>query len=403
MNIKLATTEQCTGCASCYNACNKQAVSMIADSEGFLHPQIDEGRCIGCGMCEKSCPVIIENGNDNEFAPHAYAVWSVLDRARSSSGGAFSAFARLVLSKGGYVFGASFDEMLHCRHIEVKSIEQLESLRGSKYVQSEIGLIYRRIKGLLRDDKYVLFCGTPCQVAGLYAFLHKDYDHLLTLDLVCHGVPSDELFHAYISKVSSRLSGQVNGFEFRRRDGWGKAPSISLSGKLIPLYGVNNLYMEAFDKNAIFRKSCYTCKFADVPRIGDCTIGDFWGIGRHGSPFKHNVDKGVSLVLTNNARGREFLEQLDEADVFVEERDLSEALIENHNILHQSVSKRNRDGIVADMLNSNVSLDEIEKKYKLVDKSLKGIIKRIGVKYHLFPILKSFYNKIIIVKSQIMK
>ena len=216
----LANKIDCTGCAACMNSCARSAIQMVADEEGFLVPIVDNDKCVECKLCEKSCPVITKTSNTNTSQPKAYAVWNEIDRCVSSSGGAFSSFARYVLKKGGAVFGAAFDTNLHCHHINVTTIEGLDALRGSKYVQSEIGDTYKEIKIVLKDDKYVLFCGTPCQVAGLKAFLRKDYEKLITLDLVCHGVPSDFVFQAYKSKISTRLAGigKVDGFEFRRRE-----------------------------------------------------------------------------------------------------------------------------------------------------------------------------------------
>lgn len=393
--IKLASRTTCTGCSACYNACGRNAISMKADEEGFFFPEIDEKLCVECGQCVKSCPILTVKPNDNEAKPKAYAVWSEADRTASSSGGAFSAFARLVIAKQGLVFGAAFDEHLQCRHISTDSIDGLGQLRGSKYVQSNIGDTFKAVRKGLQEGKYVLFCGTPCQTAGLRAYLKKDYDKLLAIDLACHGVPSQSVFDAYISKMSTRFAGKgtVDGFEFRRRDGWGFAPSISLDGKFRLLFGRDNLYMAAFDKSMTFRRSCYTCPFAKLPRVGDITLADFWGLGRHGQPFNHNVMKGVSLVLVNNGQGRNFLEQLGK-DTFVEERSLEEALIENHNILHPSKLSPQREEVIRAFL-SDMSLTDMDKKYHIVDRSIKGMVKDLATQWHLFTITKYIYNMIL--------
>ena len=245
--------------------------------------------CVGCGLCEKRCPVLSPLSFDNAITPRAFALWSVPDRTVSSSGGAFSAFARKILDNGGIVFGAAFDEKLRCHHIKVDKLEELPPLRGSKYVQSELDGVFLEVKDCLKNGQQVLFTGTPCQIAGLYAYLHKDYDNLLTLDLACHGTPSNAVFQSYLSKLRTLKKCKISSFEFRRRNGWGIAPSISDRGKLIPIFDIENLYMCAFEKAALFRQSCYICPFAKLPRVGDCSIADFWGIGRHGKPFKHNV------------------------------------------------------------------------------------------------------------------
>lgn len=393
--IKLASKEKCTGCAACYNACGRNAISMAADEEGFLFPAIDEKQCVECGMCVKACPVLSEKPNENADKPRAFAVWSNADRTVSSSGGAFSAFARLILANQGIVFGASFDEKLQCHHKAVANVEGLAQLRGSKYVQSFIGDTFKQVKEALRQDRFVLYCGTPCQIAGLKTYLRKDYDKLLLADLACHGVPSQAVFDAYISKISTRFAGRgiVDGFEFRRRDGWGKAPSVSLGGKFRSLFGKDNLYMAAFDKSMTFRRSCYSCPFAKLPRVGDVTLADFWGLGRHGKPFKHDVMKGVSLVLVNNEKGERFMSQLGDG-VFVEERTLDEALIENNNIQHASTLNPQRDNVIKAFL-AGMSLEEIDAKYHVVDRSLKGMVKDIASQWHLFTVAKYVYNLIL--------
>ena len=388
----LANKIDCTGCAACMNSCARSAIQMVADEEGFLVPIVDKDKCVECKLCEKSCPVITKTSNTNTSQPKAYAVWNNIDRRVSSSGGAFSSFARYVLKKGGAVFGAAFDSNLHCHHIKVTTIEGLDALRGSKYVQSEIGNTYKEVKNVLKNDKYVLFCGTPCQVAGLKAYLRKDYEKLITLDLACHGVPSDSVFQAYKSKISTRFAGFGNlyGFEFRRRDGWGFAPSISLDGKFRPIYDVDALFMCAFDKSALFRKCCYHCSYANSHRVGDCSLADFWGLGRYGVPFKHNVMKGVSLVLANNTKGEDLLKHLD--DTFIEERTLKEALIENHNLKSPSELNPQRDEIIKAFLDERKTLDDIDKQFNLVDHSLKGRVKKYALQWGLFDLVKRVYN-----------
>ena len=386
----LASPETCTGCTACLNACTHSAITMTADTEGFLIPHVDNNKCVECKLCEKVCPVISPLQHNGFMKPRTYAVWSEPDRRVSSSGGAFSAFARYILSKGGVVFGAAFDKGLHCKHIEIQDMDGLTTLRGSKYVQSEIGSTFVQVRNYLRADRKVLFCGTPCQVARLKNFLRKPYPNLLTLDLICHGVPSDAVFQGYLKKISSRFAADVEGYEFRNRDGWGKAPSVSVCGKFRRIYGVDALYMEAFNASAIFRKCCYQCPYSSIPRVGDCTLGDFWGIGRYGKPFKHDTMKGVSLVLTNTELGESAIHQL--ADCYIEERTLEEALIENHNLKKASLPNQNRENIIKGFLDPQMTLDAIDAKYKLVDHSIKATAKNMASRLGLFSLVKRIYN-----------
>ena len=402
---RLAEHSECTGCMACYNACQKQAIDVIKDKEGFLQPQVNAESCIECGLCEKSCPVVTPLEPWEDVTPKVYAAWHEEDRRESSSGGAFSAFARKTIEEGGVVFGAAFDTDFHLRHIEVIKVEGLKALRGSKYVQSEIGDTFRSVKKYLKENRKVMFCGTPCQVAGLRGYLRKQYENLLTADLACHGVPSKAIFHSYLNKLEKRLGKaekciRIVNYEFRRRDGWGKTPSISTMSNSTPpsstirsLYGVDALYMEAFDKSALFRMSCYNCPFAKIPRVGDITLADFWGVGRHGTPFRHSTTKGVSLIMVNSEQGKKAIANLDK-QTFIEERTLEEALIENNNLRSPSTKHPRRDEIIADFLNDNITLDKIDKRYYLVDRSIKGTIKVLALRTGLFDAVKVIYDKI---------
>lgn len=391
---RLASYNDCTGCMACYNACPKQAVEISDSHDGFLYPAVNADKCVDCGACERACPVVSSLGSLGKGHPQAFAVWHKKDRCVSSSGGAFSAFARNVIEKNGGVFGAAFDGTLHLKHTEVWDVEELTALRGSKYVQSEIGGSFRKIKKYLQEGRKVFFCGTPCQVAGLQGYLGKSYDNLLTADLACHGVPSDGIFQKYLKKLKNRLGNAeilIKNYEFRRRDGWGLAPSISTTSNCRALYGVDALYMEAFDKSAIFRESCYHCPFARLPRVGDVTLADFWGIGRHGKKFKHNVMKGVSLVLVNTERGCHALSTLGD-DTFIEERTLEEALVENHNLIAPSKRHHLRDEIIEAFMDERMSLKDIDERFCLVNHGLKGKVKMWSLELGLFDKVKALYN-----------
>lgn len=392
----LANINECTGCSACLNACAKSAIKMEADNEGFLQPKIDTSLCVDCGFCEKSCPIVNKSENKNAEAPKIYALWHNEDRTKSSSGGAFSAFARKVLAEGGVVFGAAYNPFPVVMHIAVERVEDLEKLRGSKYLQSEMGDCYKKVKKNLTDGRNVLFTGTPCQVAGLKSYLRKPYDNLLLLDIACHGTPSNKVFKVYLEKLKNRLGTAENesiwNYEFRNRDGWGFAPSVTIGSSCHRLYGIDGLYMKAFDKAALFRKSCYQCPFAKIPRVGDCTIADFWGIGCYGDKFDHDVMKGVSLVLVNNDHGAEWFGQLE--GCFSEGRHLEEALHLNHNLVGPSKLHPQRDAIIEAFIDSEQSLDAIDKKFKIVPHTLKSMVSEFASRIGLYDILKKLYNKV---------
>lgn len=369
----LANIKDCSGCQACVNACPKSAISMKADSLEFLYPQIDSKKCVSCGLCEKSCP-ILHKRKDSRQEPDAYAVISKKDRDLSSSGGAFSAFARYVLARNGVVFGASIDDNLQVKHVFIESVDDLQSLRGSKYVQSFIGDSYKRVKSFLKANRMVLFSGTPCQVAGLYSYLGNNHyeNQLITLDLVCHGVPSQSFFDAYIAKLQREYcSGdRIEGFRFRKLDAWDYRPAYKKTNE--NKWTVTRLekdsFMKAFFKGLSYRESCYNCKYANINRVGNFTIADFWGIGTHGAKFNHSIGSGVSAVIDNCNRMQSIKAELEQYAI-IEERALDEILADNQNLKRAVARPSERDEATKDMLDMNMSLSNYSKKYKLLPKN----------------------------------
>lgn len=358
--MKLCEAESCTGCSACYNACPHDAIDMIPDREGFLQPRIQADRCIECGLCAKVCPILHPNASTGHTAsPRTYVAWASDQSIRrsSSSGGIFSVLAKYVLAQGGVVFGASIDDRQQVRHIPIGTEEELHLLRGSKYVQSDIAKTYREAKRILIQGGWVLFSGTPCQIAGLRAFLRKPFDHLLTVDILCHGVPSP----AFLDKTTRML--QTRGYHthctmyFRDLASW----KCSIKYGSVPVRNKDDVYMPAFLKGINFRESCYRCPFASIPRQGDITIGDFWGIGRQ-TPFKGDVSHGASCVLVNSAKGETVWHDVAQS-VFAEERTLSEAKEENPNIYRASERPPGRTSFYRDA--SSLSEGELIEKYGL--------------------------------------
>lgn len=312
--MTLCSKVQCTGCGACFNRCAKGAISMVADEDGFAYPQIDAGKCVGCGLCQRACPQLVPPPFHPPMGKKVYAAWAKDDAIRlaSSSGGLYTVFAQEILKRGGLVNGVAYDKDFNLTHRLVDKAEDLAALRGSKYVQSDIGDIYRRVEQVLKDGQPVLFTSTPCQVAGLYSFLGKPYDNLVTCDFVCHGVPSPAFF-----KESVRHN---EGTCFRKLPGWGYNPEME--------YGV---YFRAFKWALSLRESCYRCRYASFSRVSDLTIGDFGGVGTWWPFVHHDAVKGVSVLLVNSEKGRSFVDAVSEHDMIYERRDVHECE-QNHQL-----------------------------------------------------------------------
>lgn len=366
--IKLADNFSCTGCGACASSCAANAIRMERDAEGFLQPVINTDKCKECGLCQKKCPELHPLMRTDYSRQEVYAVISKNDRNVSSSGGAFSVFARWILKQGGVVVGATMDINLYVHHIIIDSIEQLKLLRGSKYVQSDLKNTYKDVKKILLGGRKVLFTGTGCQVAGLYAYLGgKRYEGLLfTLDLVCHGAPSQGVFDSYLSKLQKKLAlmdKNIEGFRFRKLDSWSIIPTIKFSESKWRLLSLSeNAYMEAFFKGITFRESCFNCQYCNTQRIGTFTIADFWGIGRHGVKFLKNVSSGVSLVIDNLGVLNEIKAELDKY-AYIEKRTMSEAIAEQSNLKYPMERLKERDSAIKSMMDESVSLEDFSKQY----------------------------------------
>jgi len=220
----LCRRDLCSGCASCFNVCPRNAITMNLDDEGFLAPNVDVDKCVGCKLCEKACPILNPPKLERVEAPKVYACWNNNQEIRreSSSGGMFSVYAERVLSEGGVVFGAVYDESMKVVLTKAESIDDLARFRSSKYVQAEVGSIYRDVKSELKSGRPVLFAGTPCQVGGLYGYLGTDYDALYTCDLVCHGAPSPVLYEKWLEFLGAKLGGKVVSLNMRGKQERGK-------------------------------------------------------------------------------------------------------------------------------------------------------------------------------------
>ena len=307
--MKIVNEDQCAGCFACYNVCPTEAIKIELNPFGFYIPQINTDQCSNCGQCLQYCPVNSEGKDESisleETKLSAYGAWSNDDKIRynSSSGGLFTELALLILEEGGVVFGAGWDNQI-LQHLPVEKAEDLENLRGSKYIPSYIGTSYNKVCQYLEEGRKVLFMGTPCQIAALKGIVrHKN---LIAVDLICHGVPSILAFNKYlISKIGAK---KINKINFRDKElGWEKfsLKITTVDHDVYKMYRRHDPFLVGYLKNLYLNSICYNCPFARLPKTGEITLGDFWGVAEE---FKDQ--KGVSVVLINKEQGKILFDKL---------------------------------------------------------------------------------------------
>lgn len=317
----------CCGCNACIQKCPIQCIRMVEDIEGFLYPHVDKSLCIDCGLCEKVCPLLVLDRRKSNKSNKVYSVLQTLavknknmeERLHSSSGGVFIALAREVIAQGGVVFGAKFDEQWEVILSYAETIEDVRPMLGSKYLQARVENAFCDAEQFLKKGRLVMFSGMPCHIAGLRSFLHKDYDNLLAVDCLCHGVPSPGVWRRYLHEVIPlRLLSEITDIDFRNKllGGWKKYHFvISCNEALVKnndavVYSSNNTeYMKGFISDIYIRPSCYLCMCKNGVNNSDITLGDFWGIDRIIPDF--DDDKGVGVVLINTLKGQSIFNKLD--------------------------------------------------------------------------------------------
>lgn len=304
--------DNCFGCSICAIKCPQQAIRMRSDSMGFIYPDIDESKCIDCGLCSNICTINSTHDKSAITVKKVYAC-RLIDRkelTKSQSGGAFWALAKNIIERGGVVYGAAFLNDFSVVHIRTTTLEEMEKLRGSKYVQSDIQYTLDSIKADLKSKLTVLFTGTPCQIAGLRKFIGPaESENLYTIDLICHGVPAPFVWKDYVKWISKRHEGIITDCLFRDKSfGWGSHIETFkfTNGTKIS----KHLFRDLFYNHFIIRESCHNCPYTNLNRGSDITIGDYWGWEKVSSQF--NDQRGVSLVLINTNKGQNLFEKAKE-------------------------------------------------------------------------------------------
>ncbi len=302
----------CTGCRACEQICPKKSISIVENEEGFLYPQVDEKTCVDCGLCLKKCAQAKADKEDCvPLGAYALKNKDAEELFESASGGASDVAAKAILEKNGVVFGAAYTEDLAVKHIAVENDGERYRLKSSKYVQSDSGDCYSQAKRALDRGKYVLYTGTPCQIAGLRSFLGRDYDRLYTIDLICHGVPSPLFFKKYVSYMGEKMGGRLIAYNFRSKEkrGWGTQYLAKTKTKTKTKTLALDKYGKHFMASDCYRECCYQCRYADInQRPADLTIGDFWAVDRYLPEMSSPL--GVSSVLVNTQRGEELLKMM---------------------------------------------------------------------------------------------
>lgn len=363
---KITEQDNCTGCSACVNICPQNCLTMKSDSQGFLYPVLqDSEKCIECNLCVKVCPLNKKKPRIlSEELTEAYAAYSLNDNLReeSSSGGLFSEIAQMVIQTGGVVYGAAYSEDFRITHICVENCEDLKNLRGAKYAQSDLDSTFCEIEKRLEIGQQVLFSGTPCQIAGLQSFLRKDYNNLLTIDIVCHGVPSPAAWEHYISyrakkDCDGKLPKKIN---LRSKvTGWSRYRYSNVydypDGRQYIQWGGEDLYMKLFVRDYINRKSCEMCQFKGFQRESDITLGDFWGIWDEMPEM--DDDKGTSLVLLHSQKGKAYFNALA-TKIHYKKVTLEQAVAQNPSILQSSSAKPERDVVLERIRNGEIAACE---------------------------------------------
>lgn len=378
--------KKCCGCRTCEKICPKKAIGMIYDKEGFLIPSINHELCINCSLCEKKCPTRNELINDFEQKYFGFVNSNPEDLINSASGG-FGIFAsKIILENGGYVCGCVYDENNKPIHIVSNKFEDIMRMQSSKYVQSDTMNCFLEVKNLLVKGNKVLFTGTPCQVHGLKTYLGKDYENLLTIDIVCHGTPSPKLFEAYIHYLERKEKSSIKNYNFRYKGkkGWGRRYfyyyyCVETKKERTGDLGLDK-YGEDFLKGSNFRESCYDCNYSYYnKRPADITMADFWGAYKK-LPEKVNK-KGLSSILINTKKGMDFInENKNSATIF--ECELGDVLPNQRNL--NAPTERNKlrdhyyDGFDDTFFDRKRKPSRIMRKIKSVTpKKIKSLIKKI--------------------------
>lgn len=376
----LHVPSNCTGCHACASICPHKCIVMKENSAGFLFPEINSIECVQCDLCEKVCPVIHEQQRSLQTLAYAVQNRNETIRDASTSGGIFSLLAENIIDQGGLVFGAAYDDNFTVRHIAIADRQELSHLRGAKYTQSVVGNSFQKVKTILNSGRKVLFSGTPCQCSGLKAFLGRDYDNLLLVDLICHGVPSPKVWQAYIDYRSSKENEGIRPVQINMRSkvsGWSRYRYSTEfdygDGHITRIHNNRDLFMRAFIGNICLCDSCSDCVAKGEERCTDFTLGDYWGIWDQHPNF--DDDKGTSIVFVHSEKGKRFLKQISE-QIECLSVETEEACKENESLIKSSMPHKKRGEFLASV-DASTFEDLVLEYFPLQDARKTGFFQRI--------------------------
>ena len=373
--INISDKKMCCGCSACLSACSQNAIKFKKDEFGFNYPEVDESKCINCGMCELVCPIINGKSESNDKID-AFACYNNNneERKKSSSGGIFILLAKEIIKKNGVVFGATFDDSFNVVHSYTDNEKNLEQFMGSKYTQSDINNSYVKVREFLTNGRKVLFTGTPCQIEGLISYLGKQYKDLYTQDIICHGVPAPKVWKKYIDYQEKKYKQNIKSVSFRNKDhGWSLfRMKLSFDKKTYSKDFSEDPFMKAFLKNMCLRDSCYNCSFKKRYRESDITLADYWGIEKVDK--KMFDDRGISLVVVNSSKGMELFNSIKDKMTF-KETNLDEAIIYNSSFIKPVDKPQKRDDFLKEI--DEMNFNRLVKKYIKKPFIIKRIISKV--------------------------
>lgn len=389
--IDTISKDLCVGCNACENICPTNCILMQKDNLGFKYPNVNYDECISCRKCLNVCPVLEDFELSNWTTPIVYAAWSLdeVNRFESTSGGVFFEIAQTLFDEGYYICGAQYNENKLVEHAIIKDKNDLFKLRQSKYLQSDLGLIYSQIKTFLKSGQKIVFVGAPCQVAGLLKFISYKTENLLTIDFICRGMNSPKAYEKYLQMLEAKYNSTVKKVWFKYKSkGWhnfGTRVDFN-NGKTYIKSRYNDLYMRGYlEENLYMMPACFNCKFRDFPRVADITLADFWGIE---NMKRLDNDRGTSMLLANSDMGQDILIRLQ--NIFIEKTNLDIALHGNSALISSPKKNLQSEKFLCEL--DNITFDAAFKKYASITEIMR--FRNTILRSKLFNLFYKYYKKI---------